>query len=365
MTSFEKQIFKGAVCTGLLLLLTSCSGTATVHPSINDGIGTLTNGNDYTITGSGFGEKNPVEPKIWDDFDSETPGLDVPYRGHGEYWEVQEGTTRAPSFSNTMPEPRVSGDVAVLQDYSEDMNKEIGIMQPWINKMYISFWVYRDNYAGEGDYADNGKIYGNWNSSTGRPILECSNNPVGDVHLLTIHTYNDEYSYYDNFGDVVDMNWNRWFRLERWVDIGTLNQPDGLSWIAIDNDIKAQISGVFNSEEGYLFNRYQLGNYFAQQFPLDGETTCIHGDCPDKIFMRQYLSEAYADTTLARIEICNDQNKDSATHCEVQIPKETWNDTTVKFTANKGSFTAGEQLYLFVINPDGNANGEGLEVKFN
>ena len=50
---------------------------------------------------------------------------------------------------------------------------------------------------------------------------------------------------------------------------------------------------------------------------------------------------------------------------EIQIPKETWNDTTVKFTANQGRFTAGEQLYLFIVNAYGNVNEEGIEVKFN
>jgi hypothetical protein len=70
----------------------------------------------------------------------------------------------------------------------------------------------------------------------------------------------------------------------------------------------------------------------------------------------------YADTTQARIEICNvawSQRANSGAHCEIQIPESGWDDTTgtnIQFIVNQGSFTQADSdngLYLFVIDEFG------------
>jgi hypothetical protein len=69
------------------------------------------------------------------------------------------------------------------------------------------------------------------------------------------------------------------------------------------------------------------------------------------------------DITRARLEIGNASTFSASTHREIQIPHTTWNNTTIQFTANKGTF-GNEQLYLFVVDRNGNTSS-GYPVTFN
>ena len=62
-----------------------------------------------------------------------------------------------------------------------------------------------------------------------------------------------------------------------------------------------------------------------------------------------YYDDIYIDSTLARVEIGNSTNYYSSTHRELQIPV-SWNNTTITVELNQGSFQAGQEVYLFVIN---------------
>ncbi|MFH1133269.1 MAG: hypothetical protein V1735_02170 [Nanoarchaeota archaeon] len=75
-----------------------------------------------------------------------------------------------------------------------------------------------------------------------------------------------------------------------------------------------------------------------------------------------WLDNLYIDSTRARIEVCNASTIDQTANCEIQIPHTTWNDNTIEFTANLGSFDGSEQLYLFVVNADGNVS-EGYPLE--
>jgi fibronectin type 3 domain-containing protein len=76
------------------------------------------------------------------------------------------------------------------------------------------------------------------------------------------------------------------------------------------------------------------------------------------------FGEFYADDTLARIEICDAQTESQAAHCEIQVPQNTWASGAVQFKANKGSFAIGQQLYLYVIDANGNVNSSGYQINF-
>ena len=81
--------------------------------------------------------------------------------------------------------------------------------------------------------------------------------------------------------------------------------------------------------------------------------------------MRQYVSQAYADTTLQRIMVCDQNSWSIATtrHCEVQIPRDIWTDGQIQFEARRGSFSPGQQLYLFVIDASDTASNS-IDVSF-
>jgi len=68
----------------------------------------------------------------------------------------------------------------------------------------------------------------------------------------------------------------------------------------------------------------------------------------------QYMDDAFADLTQARVEISESATWDETTqiHKEIQIPL-SWSDTEIVVSANLGSFDPGATLYLYVIDDDG------------
>ncbi|MBT4257614.1 hypothetical protein HOD88_00320 [archaeon] len=86
------------------------------------------------------------------------------------------------------------------------------------------------------------------------------------------------------------------------------------------------------------------------------------GRCPaSEQQLEVFYDDMYIDNTLARIEICSSNNYTLSTHCEIQIPHTNWNDSEIEFTANIASFNLSEDLYLFVIDENGDVS-PGIEV---
>ena len=83
-------------------------------------------------------------------------------------------------------------------------------------------------------------------------------------------------------------------------------------------------------------------------------------------YATEYFDNIYIDATIARVMICSQSIWDdqSVRHCEIQIPQNVWNDGTIEFLANKGSFTTGQSLFLYVVNSGGTANSSGHPLLF-
>lgn len=329
----------------------------------------LSHGQIYSVSGSQFGSKTPVEPAIWDTFDSDTPGQLVPNLAHGTYWDVQEGTYRNPVFSNAMQ--RTAGDVSVLQDYSTAGNKTLSITHPMVNNLYLAMWLYRHDYEGRANEANNAKISGNWTGLVESYFPQCRYelNPSGwPVDRPSAHLFNNPYNpddpshpgspgidFYAD-GRAEARRWNQWFLLERYTRLGDPGQPNGLSFVRSNGREMARIQGVFNHGNESTYDQWNFGHYFVCQSVNEGDAPCPVG--VNLVPMRQYISSVYADTTLKRVMICDQSSwsLDSYRHCEVQIPRQAWNDTSLFFEANRGSFAGNTQLHLYVINENDEAS---------
>ena len=371
---------KNLTASIIILTAISCSSSVKLPPNIN-GMETeeLTDGQSYTMSGENFGEKSPVEPYKYNDFEEgagnigDTIDPDV----GGPEWDMFSSCTveaislpdLATRYSNAVT--RFAGDIAGWQNFGYDVEHDCyhgtNYLRLWNNdegfrKIYYSFWIYSS--LEDGGYADidNLKIanygrhpepfpQGRWDispmegpESGHMPVYDCDG---GDV------VSNNWHIGYDAFA----LGYETWNRFEGYYTEGDAGTANGgyTIWknqkvIGSTGDILLKVNSTCLSANWFAFP-----HYISRTVPEISPT------------VDYYSSEIYFDITQARIEICDVATwaQREEAHCEIQIPKETWNDTTVKFTANKGSFTAGEQLYLFVINPYGNVNGEGMGVKFN
>jgi hypothetical protein len=75
-----------------------------------------------------------------------------------------------------------------------------------------------------------------------------------------------------------------------------------------------------------------------------------------------YYDDIYVQTgTQARVELCAESTWAGKKHCEIQVPSD-WSDNSVTLAANQGSFTNGQQAYLYVIDSSGALNSSGYPV---
>jgi hypothetical protein len=101
----------------------------------------------------------------------------------------------------------------------------------------------------------------------------------------------------------------------------------------------------------YDFHRYvHFQNYWGNQ--KEGET----GNASI------YLDDIFVQKgTQARVEIGDSPDWSACTHREIQVPS-AWSDGSIKITVNQGSFQAGEQAYLFVVDSECNVNPTGFPI---
>ena len=97
-----------------------------------------------------------------------------------------------------------------------------------------------------------------------------------------------------------------------------------------------------------------MGNYGFDDFRLGHMAQGFSGSA------KAWFDDVYIDNTSARIELCTLSSweliQSTGAHCEIQIPHTTWDDNSLEFTVNLGSFTQDDidgGLLLFVIDENG------------
>ncbi|MDD5749681.1 MAG: hypothetical protein PHO91_02750 [Patescibacteria group bacterium] len=361
-------------------------------PHINSVSGSLIQGATLSITGSNFGFKSTGQaaPYRWDDFQNGTPGNVYVGRNIGGVnagpFDTQ-GSCRVPYYSNAIQ--RKSGDIVLLQDFNNPIdyftrsdgsidsscayNKAIEVRSSPSQTWYVSYWGYQDDYDNTAFQSDNVKIYGNlyyrpqpqypqarWDENWCQDLGEgCTGNGltgsggVGYVDCNLNQSAGSRSSSYRN-------NTGRWVRIERMVTMGTPLNANGFSRGYNNLDLIADISGVFLTQgcESSVFDTLAIGHYFR-----NGNMRAIN-EGTNRARLRHYISELYVDHTFSRVEIGNAATWDATSHREIQVPKDTWNNSQINISVNLGSFNQADisnGLYLFVVNQD-NVPSQGYRL---
>lgn len=319
------------------LALEFVAGGALATPSITRVEGTITQGQILVIHGTGFGPKAQAAPLRWDDFQDGVAGdrlLDRDQPG-GSVWDLQDSADRRPAYSTA--QQRVPNDIVVLQDFSESNNKSIGVLNYPSSRWYVSFWTYRDDYAGTAMRCTNTKLYGiftgsNWNGYPQGRWDEYWFNNTGHMNLTDCNTGTAA-----NRWHAINPNFGRWFRVERYLDMGTALTADGYHAGWIDLHLVNELSGVFRPAgcETSMMGDMMVGFYFRTE---DGSGALL----------RQYISEMYVDTTPARVELGDAPDWASCHYREIQVPV-AWSDSDISVTLNTGIFANDAQIFLFVV----------------
>ena len=309
--------------------------------------GVVEHNGSVTLSGSGFGIKSPVAPLFWDNVSDNYTGIvdgGVVPVGVGEMWaEVIQSAYTDVHFSTTNTRGKTTAYYS--NRWSTHVNK-LGALggnnYPESTKLYVSWWMWLDKTACQGSANKWTRMTqdATWPTDVQAFIWEPNSIIVyGGDPIDTWITYSPQ-----TCGVI-----NEWQRMEQLIDNSLTPKP-----------------GVYITLNNVPFNS---GNPYHADFALLEDITGIRAlgadfngvDAVDQANVD--WGEIYVDNTLARVEICDNATKANATHCEPQIPQNTWNDGEIEILVNQGSFADGSTAYLTVSDSDG-VWSTGTEITF-
>ena len=341
-----------------LLLSHSPAG---VYPNPGGGGGggtTLTDGSNFTITGTGFGTRANA-PEYTNVFDAATTGAACTTVGITGQGGGADGLLAYVSTARTHTGSGKSLRL-VYPEISSPTNParfpQLGVGGLALSQVYVSTWFYWERISGTGGsgafklcrggedppYAGNPQFHETYNGINPATGVATSDDPDrGVVNSSGSSTYSNTVN--------ASPSRDGWHRLEYYYYPGTEGNSDGI--------FKTWVDGVLN---GNLINQpIVLSGHGASLVenvitPYDGMDTYSH----DTSFA-VYLDDFHVDSTLLHLELGNESTWGACTIKEYQ-PSTAWSDTSITATCRKGAVASGTR-WLYVIAADGTASA-GIEV---
>jgi len=242
-----------------------------------------------------------------------------------------------------------------------DMYSAYQYAESYSNVWYISFWFrlgseweYRRKTGGD-YYAENIKTTFLWDSEVGCALSTCGfdakTTDYGGWHCGPGGRGGDYFQYTTSVSQE-----EIWPNKETWYSEQIIFRAS-TTYDSADGIFEAWANGkrYHSDHDADLYG--QGGNIYV----LDAGWTDAwwdQGYSPPTVYI--YYDDVYIDNTIARVVIGDSSDFGNCTHQEIQIPT-AWSDSSITITANGGSFAAGERVYLFVVDADGNvSNGYGV-----
>jgi len=285
----------------------------------NFGIHNNNNEGDYT-----WGNTTPINSKFKDFEDGlvESQGFHVE-NGYSDEWQTGSENARDNSFYYGVRR-YVNTRLAMLR-YAQS-NKSTG-------EIFSSFYM---------------KVHSSGSSpSTGKPWRWYFGDDTSrDNMYLAVNSGGNFSSHSESSGSGGDFfgftpDFDQWYRIDIYA-----SYPDRV--------FRVYVNGEFKNEESDYFDEavFNPDGHGVQWGYIDSSE---YGDWA--------YDDLYTDYTQARVEICDISSwlDNSSHHCEIQIPT-SWTDSAISVVFNQGSFNSGDQVYLYVIDENGNVNQNGYPI---
>lgn len=311
-------------------------------------IGNIFNGENMTITGSGFG--NGPNVIFFDDFEKGENNAEIMTGSDSsQVGEINHlNGVLFPYYTNSTS---VSGSLAFQADISENWMESAEVSLPEnTRELFVSWWLYLpagDNYPGETD-----PMGINWKqmwvlgeSTTDDDLVIPSKLPTS--WFINGNDNNPGYNKYIT----VDFQKGEWKRLSVWLKGGYQNDGSVYLWELDDPNgvlVRNSDDGVDNLKEGGAWESVGINRY-ARPAPNSHPTF-------DDVYI------AAGDHSRARVEIGNNQTYEDCTKLTVATPSE-WSDTEITATFWQGQFAYGDNAFVFVVDEDGNVS-TGYPISF-
>jgi len=319
--------------------------------------------NNLKIEGSGFGVKTTAAPLKFTNFDSDSVGS-VPVG-----WDAPESddclvkNMVKHSGSNSLDSSVTDRTTDFFPRISWDMGKTI----PLNGYLYLSAWMYLDKTSSTAT---------GWNWKG--PLITSSNSPYYWVSGSTTHSAIGFAGFYDEPG-------LRWFNTAGTIQYSAGNNAaynyctSGNSWAsdAFTFGGWQRVEWIFkaSSTAGASDGSITVNRIGKTASALASKGCVTHGDTSElwryvsfpqgitnitggTLNLKMNFDDVYIDNSLARVEICDTSTWANRTHCEIQPPT-AWAADGITVNYNPGSFTVGQNAFVYVVDSNGNVNSNG------
>lgn len=322
--------------TFLVVWATICSGQVITGFS-----GDIGNGSQLSIQGSGFGPKEQSSPLIWDNVES------------GEFSSAWSSTNHL-SLSNSSrhPSSHYSGTIN-FQGSGGDGSYGYGTApgSPLSERWFVQYWFKLDTnfdwgtstYGNGDENLANVKIFRMWNPGS-----------IDENFVIALHGFVGSAPYSSEYitdpgggrtlhGYMDDWEKGVWHCLQFEYKESSVNTQDGTIRVWFDGDLALEDNTIKTREDYSVLKRPFIVGFYDSWNDDNSDRDDV------------YFDDFYVDNTWARVEIGNAPVYSQCTHREIQIPN-SWNDDSISINAQFGSFPESADLYLFVVDGNGNAS---------
>lgn len=337
------QNLLAAVC--LILIGIFVVGAAAALPVIEGGDTTIRDRTEYVISGSSFGSKPTAAPWKFDGF--ETGSLGAELSGWDLYGDAY------PIYSQEYLRPSSSRSAKALFNGTSNTSMFGGAPAAGMERIFVDLWYL---YEPADPASRNHKLFrlypGDIPGSIPNLYFNVYCRPIDSSRLMSDGVNTGNYQ--------TGTPWT-WGQADRtWVHIQAYFRPS--STTADDGEAYMWIDCVKVVDEPNFRTRIEANPetwgsiWFGYYLSHTGAGSCP----PSEGDSFTYWDDVYVDVTQARVELGDAPTYDSCTHREIQLPTQ-WSSTEITVTARGGSFSVGDELYLFVIDEDGNVS-DGYQV---
>ncbi len=348
--------------SSLLVLVVLLVGSSLVRaqPAITHVDGVVGHGQTLTISGTGFGQKDPAAPLLWDDFEAGEVGQPIAdasgwqaYSGTGAWYS--DGTLAGggheipPHGGHLFACGRAAGPESA-DGYPDQIS---GIVVRGFAPGDTLYYSAVTRWDASGAVADlegrirHGRILGEGLPYHGPGTLSVSHDlPAG--HLRVSHDAGDGFSITDR---LTAPQPGRWVRHEMYLVNSTPGTADG-----------AVIVRIHGQEPSSLVREADvMTRASGQAFQLAGVMLGTHiFDVGDDDDLMVSVDDVYVDRTRARVELGDAADLEACTRRTIQIPV-AWSDASATVAVNTAGWLVEETGYLFVVDASGRTSA-GFEI---
>ena len=344
---------------GYLYLLIGCilgfigqSFAATSSSITITGIsGILTSGSTLTISGSGFGTKNPAKPLVWADF--EAGNMNPSPLGQLSTWYDSQNmgytTSGCDNGSGCVTATGSCGACTIGVFYNSFSSPG--------QKSYV-YKKFKMDFAIT-DTSQNWKQMRLW-PTTGLGYTPDLHFSPGDGTLLVEGLPVPGGGYYISPLSAVRFPANTWLSEEFLLKGSTQGNTDGLFEILHNNSLANPPQSY---ADNFMTSNASYPAYMAYWYVVHGVSANSSTWSPAYPAggIHIWADDIYVDTTWSRVMVCNASTYSACTNLTPQIPS-AWSDTSITVTLHQGQLPNLNKMYLYVFDSNGNVNTNGFPL---